>query len=219
MRKSRQQEALEYMHSKPWLCGPSKVAIARGELFIASLPGDSASKLYERTIRKAAREILEDGREGMLLLSNRRQPEGCYRSAAFGVCGIAEDVHRAIMAHGKTDMDSQTARYMGNYWTAVRENPNQRVSMPIEDISPDGTVTGDALLFTAVSSAYPEGHPRHFPMDALAATRMSTINAIAAKISGQIYRTAGRRAGGEYATGDFFVFPGVPTYAPPETQG
>ena len=220
MPKSRVTEALEHMQSKRWLCGPSKVAIGHDSLAILGVPPND-SKRYRRVIRRAVREVIEGGKEGMLLLDRNRAYAGNYRAAAWRLSKIAEDVHRGVLDWEKCPIDGDDGldRWLKNHWEAIRLNPNQRVEVSIPSFDPaDDTMTDDKLLFTAVSSAYEPGHPRHFPMDAVAATKLSTINAIATRVQTTIYNAAGKRAGGKYATGDFFVFPGMPSYEPPEYE-
>jgi hypothetical protein len=207
MRRSRRDEALEFMQSKRWLCGPSKVSIRNDAMDVESLPPER-TKRYGSAIRKAVRALLDDPKESILLLPGTRASEGTYDGMAFSIVNLAERVHRAIYDHAGTEMDEGMDRYVGALWQGIRARPEQRVEMPIPN-PPDGTEP-DSLMFTAVSSAYPGHHPRHFPMDALALTRMSTIMAVASRQIDRIYAAAGQRAGRQYSTENFIVIPGSP---------
>lgn len=202
----RIDEAMAHMRSKAWLCGPSKVAMREGALEIAVLP-PHWTDAYEKKIRRAVLSVL-GGKEGFLLLTDTRSRT--IAGAAKSLSHAGERVQR-IMFEQEGALDRDMQLWTRERWDGVAYNPDQRVEASFPQPLPDDAAHRDELLFTGVSPAYPEWHPRNFPVDALAATRMSTINAIAAKISTQIYNAAGRRAGGNYATGHFLVDPHAAT--------
>lgn len=199
----RIDEAMAHMRSKPWLCGPSKVAMRHDQLTIASL-APSWTDAYEKKIRRAVFSVLNERKEGLLLLADTRSRS--MPDAAKTLSHAGKRIQRAVFDH-QGALDDQLLLWLKERWAGIEYDPDQRVDVPIPDPTPNDPERRDALLFTGVSPAYPKWHPRHFPMDALAATRMSTINAISAKLSAQIYDAAGKRAGGEYATGHFLVDP------------
>lgn len=203
MRVTRREEATDYMRSKRWLCAPSKVAMRHEALSIFALPPDF-TKSYEQTVRRAVRSVLERGQEGFLLLTNRRSR--VMSSAARTLARAGREVELAILdIEGARTNDLVSDTYRA--WEAIEREPAQRVSLDVAAEDAEGLVTNDELLFTGVSPAYPDWHPRHFPMDAFAATKLSTINAIAESVSARIYEEAGRRAGGAYSTGFFLADP------------
>lgn len=203
MRITRREEATKYMRSKRWLCAPSKVAMRHETLAVFALPPDY-TKSYEQMIRRAVRAVLEHGQEGFLLLTNQRSR--VMSSAARTLARTGREVELAVLdveGTRTTELVSDAC----NAWTDIERYPEQRVSLDVAVEDAEGRISDDELLFTGVTPAYPEWHPRHFPMDALAATKMSTINAIAATVSQRIYDEAGRRAGGAYSTGFFLADP------------
>jgi hypothetical protein len=203
MRKTRKEEAVDYMRSKRWLCAPSKVAIRHDALSIVALPPDF-TKSYEASVRRAVRSVLERGTEGFLLLTNRRSTVMSY--AARSLARAGREIQLATRRLEGVE-DPALIQYAFEAWKEIERDPARRVSLNVTTRGPDGKEEDDELLFTGVSPAYPDWHPRHFPMDALAATKMSTINAISASVSARIYQEAGLRAGGEYSTGFFLADP------------
>jgi hypothetical protein len=196
----RIDEAMAHMQSKAWLCGPSKVAMRHDALTIVSL-APHWTESYRKSIRKAVSAVLEDGKEGFLLLMNTRSREGNFRSAAGELGRAGKRVQQDVFERNGP-IDDQLRQWMEHKWRDILDQPRQRADVSFS-VKRDGKKDSDTLLFTGVSPAYPKWHPRHFPMDALGATRMSVINAISAQLSERIFKQAGVRAGGQYSTGFF----------------
>ncbi len=196
----RIDEALAHMQSKAWLCGPSKVSMRHDALEIVSLAPHWTDS-YRRSIRKAVSSVLEDGKEGFFLLTNTRPREGDFTSAAGELGRAGKKVQQDVFERNGP-IDDQLRLWMEHKWRDITDQPRQRADVSFS-VERDGKKDDDTLLFTGVSPAYPAWHPRHFPMNALGATRMSVINAISAQLSQRIYEKAGKRAGGEYSTGFF----------------
>lgn len=199
----RIDEALAHMQSKAWLCGPSKVAMRHDALTIVSL-APHWTDAYARKIRQAVRSVLEEGKEGFVLLTDQRSRT--MSSATESLCRVGKRAHRTIFEIEQT-WSADLSAWLDEEWRTIARHPKQRVDILVAVEDTNGNIMDDALLLNGVSPAYPDWHPRHFPMDALAATRMSTINAIAKRVSTQIYNAAGKKAGGNYATGHFLVDP------------
>lgn len=199
----RTDEATAHMRSNAWLCGPSKVAMRNDSLAIVSL-APHWTDAHARKIRQAVRSVMEEGKEGFLLLTDQRSRT--MSNATESLCRVGKRAQRTVFEIEQT-WSIELSAWLDEEWLHIAHDPKRRVDIPVGVEDANGNVVDDALLLNGVSPAYPEWHPRHFPMDALAATRMSTINAISAKLSTQIYNAAGKRAGGNYATGHFLVDP------------
>lgn len=206
MGKNRTGEALEYMRSAQFMCGPAKIALKSDMLHVAQLPSSSGAK-YQKVLRRAVEQVLA-GAEGMLLLTDRRSHPEHFDHAARLLTYEGWDTEWEILKdNGETDSRSQNSLHQR--WRALEHQPDQRVELPIY-VTKTNETTCDSLLVTGALRAYPETHPRYFPMDVLIGTRMEAIRAIAASTHKRIVAAAGKRAGAPYGTSSFLPPPTQP---------